>query len=401
MSEEKSKKKEKKKSRQFLYLDTNILWSFSISFNHPLLQILLEVARLWGFKVAIPEVAYLEWLQKKKEDIENDLKRIETSIINLKEKYLFEEIELENVTAPKILEHAKTILDQNLKDRDITILETGEIELDRLINMSILKVKPFEKKGEKGFRDSVILFSILNHSKGLNKDCWFITNDKVFISDDVTKIAEERGIKLVIFESIQEFKETFEKIKLKIIKEVRKERLAKLKDFLMSKKGDIEEFVKKEAKFDLTALNMFIKSQFPDYTEVLRTIHSPPRRTTTSNITKLNGIELLDITAPSLPIETDKEVVPVYFNVKLKLVVTVEKVFAPVFEERININGIESSYSERSATGQITFEEIEAVFPVYGAFKIKEGEYTELALTHIGTSYPPSFLEVASEPPKK
>ena len=87
MSKEASKKKENNESRRVLYLETNILWSFPISFDHPLIQILLDVAEQWHFNIVIPEVSYLEWLQSKKEDIEKDVRKIKTGIVDLKEKY--------------------------------------------------------------------------------------------------------------------------------------------------------------------------------------------------------------------------------------------------------------------------------------------------------------------------
>ena len=72
MSKEQNQEKDKKDSQRGIYLDTNILSPFSISLDHPLLQILLDVTEKWGFKIYIPEVVYLEWLQKKKENIEEN-----------------------------------------------------------------------------------------------------------------------------------------------------------------------------------------------------------------------------------------------------------------------------------------------------------------------------------------
>jgi len=401
MSKKGSKNKKNSDSQRHLYLDTNILWPFSISLDHPLIQILLNIAEQWNIKIFIPKVCYLEWIQSKKEDIEKDKKKIKDGVDDLKKKYLFNEINLENTSFNRIFRNAKLVLDQNLKKNNINIINTGEIDINRLIKMSIQKKKPFEKKGEKGFRDSVVLFSILNHAKDFNKNCWFITNDEGFRGKNVKKLEKEYGVKLILFKSIPEFKEFIEKIESIIIEKFGEAKLKELTEFLESEKQAIKKFIQEKGKFDLMALNMFLKPSISDYAFLLQSFSSPQGRLTEPNIIELKKIDLLDNKATSLPVETKKELIPIYFDVILKLHVIVEWVFTSFSEEKITLSGIESSYSEPSTSGKITEEEIQEKFPIYGTIRKKEGKYSELILTQVGTPFPPSFSESTFKSPKK
>lgn len=392
MSKEAIQKKNNNNSYSPLYLDTNILWPFSISFDHPLIQILLELSIQLKIKIFLPEVVYLEWLQKKREDIESEVNQILNSIKYLKNKYLFDEIEIGKTTATDIFNHTKAIIDYNLKNNNIEVIKIGKIDIEKLIAMSIQKIKPFEEKREKGFRDSVILFSILNHAKSLNKNCMFITDDRVYQDEAVSKIAKEYGVELIIAKSILDFKEIIESLRYKIAQNVRAEQLNLIKVFLESKKDDIERFIREEGKFDLSKLSLIIKTETPDFENLLSLIHDPPGRISFPIIRKLNRIDLIDIVVYSLPVETSKELIPLSFTAKLKLNMTIERIYTSVFEETISLNKIESVHHRPSSTGQIADEEIEENFPIYATVKKEEGKYTELILKQVGTPFPLSSI---------
>ena len=72
-----------------------------------------------------------------------------------------------------------------------------------------------------------------------------------------------------------------------------------------------------------------------------------------------------------MPVEGDRGLVPIYFNVKLKLDVTVERVFGSIFDRKIGIYGIEYVSSEPTSKAQITEEGIEGEFPVYASIEME------------------------------
>ena len=254
-------KKEKRISSKewAIYLDTNILLPFSVSLDNPLFQILMDISEKWDMSFYIPEVAYLEWVNKKKKEIETTLKRIKGNVENLKTRYLFNEIDLSKISAQKLFEQSKSILDENIEKNKIEIIKTHKVDLDRLISMSINKIRPFEEKREKGFRDSLIFFTILNDAKKGNKICWLISDDKVFSHEDVIRVAIEEGVDYAHYTSIEAFKESIEKLKIKIIQKVKETELKKLEEFLKSKQDQITDFIREKGKFNLYYLNTLFK----------------------------------------------------------------------------------------------------------------------------------------------
>jgi hypothetical protein len=65
--------------------------------------------------------------------------------------------------------------------------------MNRLLRMSIDCVVPFEESNEKGFRDSAIMFTVLNTVRGKQEDnCMVITADKL-MRDGFEKFAQEFG----------------------------------------------------------------------------------------------------------------------------------------------------------------------------------------------------------------
>jgi hypothetical protein len=375
-----------KKKRDAIYLDTSILWQFTISLGHPLFSILLQIAKKWDFPVFIPEVAYKEWLYKKREEIESSLDRIKRNLENLRTKYSFDKIDLNSIYSQEIFDQAKITLDENLKNKQIEIIKAGEIDLNRLIEMAINKIRPFEEKGEKGFRDSIILFTILAHAKSQNSDCFFIADDGVYSHEDVFKIAEETGVTYLHFNSIEDFKDFTENMEKAITVRVKQKWLGELEEFLKSKKQQINDFIIEKGKFNLYTLNSLIP---PSWTleDVLMSIDKPPSYTV-PNIKKIKNIELLEIKAPSLPVEFGKELMPIYFMAKLKFHVLVERMAPMSLDTKIGIGGIDYSMFEIGKDVQTSEEEIQGEFPVYATIKYEDGRYTELKLDQVGGSWP-------------
>jgi hypothetical protein len=88
----------------------------------------------------------------------------------------------------------------------INIIESCAVDTKKLIDMSLKRVRPFEKKGEKGFRDTIILFTILGHAKSKGSSCFFISNDRVYTHPDVERISKENGVDIYVFNRLRNSK---------------------------------------------------------------------------------------------------------------------------------------------------------------------------------------------------
>ena len=87
----------------------------------------------------------------------------------------------------------------------IEVIETPKnISIRQLVTMAAFKIRPFEDKREKGFRDTVILYTILEDAKKRNiKDCLFITEDKIFAHEDVQQIIKKYRVNIDIADSLE------------------------------------------------------------------------------------------------------------------------------------------------------------------------------------------------------
>lgn len=376
-----------------VYLDTNILYPLPITLDNPMFQILLGIAKYWDFNLYIPEVAYLEWVNKKKEDFETHLTRFVDTYNYLKAVYEVDAIDISRISSRAIFDKIVAVLENNLSDMNVAVIESCDMDTKELIDMSLKRIRPFEEKGEKGFRDSIILFTILRHAKSMGMPCLFISNDGVYRHPDIEKIAKKNGVSLSVFGSIEEFKEGMESLKFKMVDKYRKDELKKLSEFLSTRREQIIEFIRREGKFSITTLNMLFEPVAPDWALILSMIHEPPSPVVTPSIKKIINIQLLDIEAPSLPIETDNKVVPVYFWVKLRFLVSVERIFSPLylFERRIGLSGEENGSESPLYERKLSEENIEGEFPIYADLKNEGEAYVDLVLKKVGENRFPSL----------
>ena len=52
-----------------------------------------------------------------------------------------------------IVQDTEAVTRKILADNNISIVDIPQVSLKELVSMSVNKIKPFEEKGEKGFRD--------------------------------------------------------------------------------------------------------------------------------------------------------------------------------------------------------------------------------------------------------
>jgi hypothetical protein len=163
-----------KKDNEFhVYLDTN-----QIIFGNPFRRDLIKIIDSFknNSKISlffkVPEVVVLEYQHKTLEELKTTIKDFneKTSTINYFFNKKIRKLENVNLTHKKVLAIFKKF--------NIEIIHTPikKINLKKLIINAVEHIAPFEKKGEKGFRDSVIVETIrFNLSGDVNN---------IFISDD-------------------------------------------------------------------------------------------------------------------------------------------------------------------------------------------------------------------------
>jgi len=268
-----------------LYIDTSTLYSLDFDIKEdPRFKELKNILNLLGIKIYIPKIVLDELIILIKQDFKREfeylgkgVKRLNDRVSNFN-KFLISKI---NFMKPNIEVNEEELLvnlHNNIKEAGIEVFENPleNIKMQELLNMAINQKKPFAS-GDKGFKDAIILFSILEHiKKDIESECIFLTgNSKDFNSEDVDikDLINKCGAKLSIIFSIEELNSHLVKYletKQREIIELRKKRI---KEFLDSQKPLIKDFINK-ASFDDQFLSSSIMFSRLDKIELSEIINS-------------------------------------------------------------------------------------------------------------------------------
>jgi hypothetical protein len=323
---------------QAVYLETSILRQLPTDVITAELLRLRRGCELLGIPIVIAKTALNEWMAIRKKDFFEKISSYEISlekVKNLIEKNLtgIEFPSFDSLITPRdkqrVFTEIENMTSSLLKELGAIIAETPNIPLDLLLKMSIDKIRPFEEKGEKGFRDSIILFTILEYAKKLPFGFHvLVTVDKVFDHADVHQIASDHKVKLIVVNSIQAAIDELEKFISKVIKEMYAERAELLRGFLDSHRQEVSDFIHSQQSFGgLFGIGFKSKEGF-----------SP------EDVKVITSVELLGIHSPTpgiLPKGVKKGRAKISFSTKVKfsLIITqhyvntlAQMVYGPKFE---------------------------------------------------------------------
>jgi len=88
--------------------------------------------------------------------------------------------------------------------------------------MAINHHPPFEE-GDKGFKDTIILFSVLEHLKKVGSESGsLIARDHIFHEDAILELAKKQGLKLKVIETVEQLSKEVEKIVGGVLREAYK-----------------------------------------------------------------------------------------------------------------------------------------------------------------------------------
>lgn len=229
-----------------LYIDTNILRNHPDQyFTDSRLADLSHIIKSLHIDIFIPQIVFDEYkiiyhnLVKGKIDA---LKGVAGKI----EPYVSSKISFD---VNKLKEELSEHLTNSFKRDNINIFDVPfEIfDIKELVNLAINKVKPFTD-GDKGFKDTIILHSIINHCKNnINWQHLFLTSDKKDFNNVSAKSKiDSSGVKLEIFFSVDEITKYLNKFINEMGLTYMRERSINIKTFLVSNKETIFDYVKNE-----------------------------------------------------------------------------------------------------------------------------------------------------------
>lgn len=245
-----------------IYFDTNILYKFYPKFDSFELKRLVSLCNTLNISLFITEIVLRELSNLCHEDLNKTTKTTEYNI-NFLQALGIQPLYTENDLL-KIHEFdVQSFLIKKLESLNIIVVPISDIPLQKLIHMSIEHIAPFEKK-DKGFKDALIMFGVLNHSQKAGfKIVLLVTKDKIFLDKNIEKIASEYKCQLLIDNKILETIDRLNQTLQRDFREYMAGKQSEIMKFLetqlpaikayMEKAGFAEEFFRKSKKFPLNA----------------------------------------------------------------------------------------------------------------------------------------------------
>jgi len=250
--------KNKNRIPNAIYIDTNILYNFIEGTSDSNLDFIDIKEILKNIKVDfyIPEVVKKEFFYQKEKKLKEHLKRVKDNIQSIKSMLG------SNILEFKELEDFNSIIKKKI-NKELELIEIkiirspGSIKLKELIDMAIKKIPPFELKREKGFRDSIILFTILEHIKSNKYNfVYFITNDKIFRKDTILERFKRINAEVLILSDFNDAKNELKKNMNNLMIDYLENEKMDIKRYLNKNFEKISEYIQKNASIS----NFFIQS---------------------------------------------------------------------------------------------------------------------------------------------
>src|SRR5258708_681993 len=177
---------------RIVILESTALFQLGFLFEHVDFADLLELKRWLKFEIAVSLVSWMEFLRKRKLQVSDCISRIRqlrSSMEKLGQSH--DELKAVEDRVTDLDKNLDAVFEKKLASLEIGILPLAKCDLENLLHMSIGNVPPFEDSDEKGFRDSLIMFSILEAVKGHpERNPLVVCEDKLLRKGIVTKQAE-------------------------------------------------------------------------------------------------------------------------------------------------------------------------------------------------------------------
>lgn len=235
-----------------VYIETSILWKLPFDIASPEFLKLKEFCENLQIPILTTKLCVDEFAEKHKKEVVKAISRISAGL-EILSGYT---ISPPQVTWPKdkaaILEEVNGRIGEAIRALDIQVLDNFYVDQGRLLEMAVEKIRPFTEKGEKGFRDTIILFTIINHEKqrGGTGHGLIVAEDKTF-AEALHQLPEAQGVNLVVSASIMDAAKHLEAYLGREWLEYYERRSETLLAFLNQNRDQIEKFIQRKTSFPL------------------------------------------------------------------------------------------------------------------------------------------------------
>ncbi len=179
-----------------VFIESTALFQLGSRLQKPEFAKLLERRDYLKYSLLVSEVSWLEYLRQRTDKMNTLLKDIDLVKNRLGE--WDQEIKEITATGSRLADFLKTLENsyaERAKNARIEILPLPNLDLKRLLHMSINRIPPFEESEkstwEKGFRDSLIMFTILQNVRKRPQDQGLVITGDVLLGKGLELHMEE------------------------------------------------------------------------------------------------------------------------------------------------------------------------------------------------------------------
>jgi hypothetical protein len=212
-------------SRRKVFIESTSLFQLGPRLDRVDFAKLLDWRPAAGFELCVTEVSWLEFMRERKADVKAALDKLiqtRTTLAKYGQNVDFVDQAVERVTTY----HANldTAFAEKAKQQDILILPTAAVDVNRLLKMSINCTPPFELSNEKGFRDALIVFTILYNIRGQSDVEHIVISNDTLLSDALLSMAGEFETAVKVVKDFEEAtKHIFSELSVKYQEQLKRE----------------------------------------------------------------------------------------------------------------------------------------------------------------------------------
>jgi len=238
------------KMPRLVILESTALFQLGSLFEQVDFENLLQLKRLLKFDIAVSQVSWLEFLRKRKTQVSECLGRIKqlrSSLDKLgQESDAVKPIEDRLVDLAKNLPH---VFEAKLAELGIQTIPLAKPDVEHLLQMSMDNVPPFEESHEKGFRDSLIMFSILAAIKDRPEINAMLVSDDKLLAEAIQSRQNGYGTSVMVVEQIGDALKHILTLVDAALREKRAEERQEARELLLKYRSDLEKAVEKIREF--------------------------------------------------------------------------------------------------------------------------------------------------------
>lgn len=240
----------RQKMPRIVVIESTALFQLGFIFEHVDFADLLELKKFLKFDIVVSRVSWMEFLRKRKAQVSDcieRIKRLRSSIEKLGQSP--DELKAIEDRVTDLDKNLDAVFEKKLANLGIGILPLAKCNLENLLHMSIGNVPPFEDSDEKGFRDSLIMFSILEAVKGHPERNALVVSEDKLLREGILAKQEEYDTVVNVVADIGEANTLILGLVEGVIRARQSKEKQEAREFLLKYRAEIEKAVQNIREF--------------------------------------------------------------------------------------------------------------------------------------------------------